>query len=53
MPRTQIQFKILKLSYLYFVCIVKQCQNLNILNIFVTLDILQLSKLEKVILLLV
>lgn len=31
----------------------KECQNLNILIVFVTLHILQLPKLEKVILLLV
>lgn len=51
--KTQMQFKIIKLSYLYFVCIMKQRQKLYILNIFVTLDILQLSKIENAILILI
>lgn len=43
-----MQFKIIKLSYLYFVCILKQCQYVYILNICVkTLDILQSSKIEE------
>lgn len=45
-PKTNA-IQIIKVSYLYFVCIMKQCQNLYILNILVTLNILQLAKIKE------